>query len=117
MSDDIGAATADLLKEMVEEIRTLRKRVETLESDNSSLLKAVDDPETMMKKAGWLKAITPLADEVFDPLNRAGQDEQIFGFNQDMITKSSSRDDELKAWQEMEDSIPTPSSPSAKTYR
>ena len=117
MSEDIGEATADLLKEMVEEIRTLRKRVETLESDNTSLLKAVDDPETMMKKAGWLKAVTPLADEVFDPLNRAGHDEQVFGFNQDIITKSQNRDDELHEWRQMEEAIPTPSSPSAKTYR
>jgi hypothetical protein len=115
MTDDIGEATADLLKEMVEEIRTLRKRVETLESHNTSLLKAVDDPETMMKKAGWLKAVTPLADEVFDPLNRAGHDEQIFGFNQDLISKS--RDEELHEWKQMEEAIPSPSSPSAKKYR
>ena len=115
MTDDHGEATADLLKEMVEEIRTLRKRVETLESHNSSLLKAVDDPETMMKKAGWLKAMTPLADEAFDPLNRAGQDEQIFGFNHDLISKS--RDEELHEWKQMEEAIPTPSSPSGKKYR
>jgi len=115
MTDDIGEATADLLKEMVEEIRTLRKRVETLETDNTSLLKAVDDPETMMKKAGWLKATTPEPEGVFDPLNREGHDEQMFGFNQDIIIKS--RDEELRDWQEMEKSIPAPSSPSAKKYR
>ena len=115
MSEEIGEATADLLKEMVEEIRTLRKRVEQLESNNNSLIKAVDDPETMMKKAGWLKAITPLAEEAYDPLNRSGQDEQLFGFNQDIISKS--RDEELREWQQMEEAIPTPSSPSGKTYR
>jgi lactate dehydrogenase-like 2-hydroxyacid dehydrogenase len=117
MSEEIGEATADLLKEMVEEIRTLRKRVEQLESNNNSLIKAVDNPETMMKKAGWLKAVTPLAEETFDPLNRSGNDEQVFGFNQDMISKSTSRDDELHEWRQMEQAIPTPSSPSAKTYR
>ena len=115
MSDDIGEATADLLKEMVEEIRVLRKRVEQLESNNNSLIKAVDNPETMMKKAGWLKAITPMADEAYDPLNRSNGDEQIFGFNQDLISKS--RDEELHEWRQMEQAIPAPSSPSAKKYR
>jgi len=115
MSEDIGEATADLLKEMVEEIRTLRQRVEILESNNTSLLKAVDDPETMMKKAGWLKAITPQPEEVFDPLNREGHDEHNFGFNQDIITKS--RDEQLRDWKEMEEAMPTSSSPSAKNYR
>ena len=117
MAEEIGEATADLLKEMVEEIPTLRKRVEQLESDNNSLIKAVDNPETMMKKAGWLRAVTPMADEAFDPLNRSNNDEQIFGFNQDLISKSTSRDDQLQEWKEMEGAIPTPSSPSAKKYR
>ena len=115
MAEEIGEATADLLKEMVEEIRVLRKRVEQLESDNNSLIKAVDDPETMMRKAGWLRAITPMADEAYDPLNRSNGDEQIFGFNQDMISKS--RDQEIHEWRKMEQAIPPSSSPSAKTYR
>ena len=113
-NEDIGEATADLLKEMVEEIRGLRQRVEQLESENESLVKAVDDPQTMMRKAGWLKAVTPMPDETFDPLNRSAHDEQVFGFNQDLITKGQSALDE---WREMEDSMPNKSSPSAKTYR
>ena len=116
MTDDIGEATADLLKEMVEEIRTLRKRVETLESHNTSLLKAVDDPETMMKKAGWLRAVTPLADETFDPLHRDQNDEQVFGFNSDMLAKSDHQQ-ELEEWRKMEAELPAPSSPSAQRYR
>ena len=116
MTDDIGEATADLLKEMVEEIRTLRDRIETLESHNTSLLKAVDDPETMMKKAGWLRAVTPMADEAFDPLHRDQNDEQVFGYNSDMLTKSDHQQ-ELHEWREMESKLPNPSSPSAKRYR
>ena len=114
MSEDIGEATADLLKEMVGEIRELRQRIEELESHNSSLLKAVDDPETMMKKAGWLKAVTPMPDETFDPLNRSAHDEQVFGFNQDLITKGQA---ELEEWRQMEEAMPSKSSPSAQTYR
>ena len=118
MTDDIGEATASLLKEMVEEIRTLRKRVETLESNNTSLLKAMDNPETMMKKAGWLRAITPMAEEVFDPLQRE-IDESSFtsGFNTDSsIVKSHS--ESLDEWKEMEKAMPTPNqTPSSLKYR
>ena len=116
MTEEInaGEATAELLKEMVEEIRTLRDRIETLESHNTSLLKAVDDPETMMKKAGWLRAVTPMADEVFDPLQRdLGEDTFTSGF--DSISKS--RDEEIKDWEEMEKSIPPLKNPSALKYR
>ena len=114
MSEDVGEATADLLKEMVAEIRTLRERISSLESHNDTLQKAVADPETMMKKAGWLKAVTPLAEETYDPLNRSSSDEQVFGYNQDMITKGQTA---LDQWKEMESSITSQKSPSAKTYR
>ena len=106
MSEDIGEATADLLKEMVEEIRTLRKRVEQLESNNNVLVKAVDNPETMMKKAGWLKVVTPMADETFDPLNREiGDGNQSFAGpfqgSGDTFQKQD-RHTELEAWKEAE---------------
>ena len=104
MSEDIGEATADLLKEMVEEIRTLRQRIDHLESNNNALVKAVDDPETMMKKAGWLRAVTPMAEEVFTS-----------AFNSESIVKSQS--DELREWEQMESDMPTPSSPSSIKYR
>ncbi len=116
MSEEIGEATADLLKEMVEEIRTLRKRVEQLESNNNSLIKAVDDPETMMKKAGWLKAVTPLAEEVYDPLQRGGGDESFpSGFSSEQIQKSHSQN--LAEWQEMENNMPSSNTPSGISYR
>ena len=67
-----------------------------------------------MRKAGWLKAVTPMADETYDPLNRAASDEQVFGYNQDMLTKGQT---ELDEWKEMETSIKSVKSPSAKTYR
>ena len=115
MSEDIGEATADLLKEMVEEIRTLRKRVEQLESDNNVLVKAVDNPETMMKKAGWLKAVTPMAEEVFDPLQREQGDTFTSAFNSESIVKSQG--DQLREWEEMESNMPSTTSPSSIKYR
>jgi len=115
MSENIGEATADLLKGMVEEIRTLRKRVEQLESDNNVLVKAVDNPETMMKKAGWLKAVTPMAEEVFDPLQRGQGDTFTSAFNSEAIVKSQS--DELREWEEMEANMPSTTSPSSIKYR
>tara|TARA_R110000824_G_scaffold3689_5_gene17455 strand:+ start:8864 stop:9211 length:348 start_codon:yes stop_codon:yes gene_type:complete len=115
MSEDIGEATADLLKEMVEEIRTLRQRIDHLESNNNALVKAVDDPETMMKKAGWLRAVTPMAEEVFDPLQREQTDTFTSAFNSESIVKSQS--DELREWEQMESDMPTPSSPSSIKYR
>jgi len=116
MSDNAGEATADLLKEMVEEIRHLRKRVEQLESDNSILAKAVDDPESLMKKAGWLKAVTPLSAEVFDPLNREMGDSPDFvsGFKSEMLNKGMA---ELEEWRQMENAMPSHSTPSSIKYR
>ena len=55
-----------------------------------------------------------MADETYDPLNRAASDEQVFGYNQDMLTKGQT---ELDEWKEMETSIKSVKSPSAKTYR
>jgi|TARA_B100000497_G_C7524723_1_gene318635 DNA gyrase inhibitor GyrI len=116
MSDNAGEATADLLKEMVGELRHLRQRVEQLETENATLSKAVDDPETLMKKAGWLKAVTPLSAEVYDPLNREAGDAPSFvsGFGTEMLSKGM---DELKQWQEMEDAMPSQTSPSSIKYR
>ena len=117
MSDEpnIGEATTDLLKELVTEVRYLRQRMEQLESENASLTKAMDDPETLMKKAGWLKAVTPLADEAFDPLNREAGDAPSFtsGFGTEMLNKG----EELKQWQEMEDAMPHHTTPSSIKYR
>lgn len=111
-----GEATAELLKELVAEVRTLREKVTSLEQQNSTLTKAMDDPATMMQKAGWLRAVTPMADEAFDPLHRDQNDEQVFGYNSDMLTKSDHQQ-ELHEWREMESKLPNPSSPSAKRYR
>jgi len=108
MSGEEKQAEIDLLKEMVEELRILRKRVEDLEGENNTLKKAVDDPETMMKKAGWLKVVTPMADETYDPLQRDSEDD--FGFSGPftgsggMITKQS-RHDELEEWKEAERNV------------
>ena len=118
MSDEelnVGEATAELLKELVGEVRTLRERVNELEQHNSILVKAVDDPETMMKKAGWLRATTPLADEVFDPLQRENDDSFVSGFNSEAIVKSHS--DRLEEWKEMEKTTPSSATPSAIKYR
>ena len=72
-------AEIDLMKEMVEEIRELRERVVSLETQNQMLTKSLDDPETMMRKAGWLKVVTPMADETYDPLQRdVGDGSQSF---------------------------------------
>ena len=115
MSENAGEATADLLKEMVEEIRLLRKRVEQLESDNSILAKAVDDPESLMKKAGG-SAVTPLSAEVFDPLNREVGDspDYVSGFQSEMLNKGMA---ELEEWRQMENAMPSHSTPSSIKYR
>lgn len=111
----VGDATAELLKELVSEVRTLREKVHSLEQQNSTLSKAMDDPETMMRKAGWLKAITPMADEVFDPLQRDDVDTFTSAFNTESIVKSHS--DRLDEWKEMEKAIPPTKTPSALKYR
>ena len=98
-------AEIEHMKEMVSEIRGLRQRVENLEAENAILSKSIDDPETMMKKAGWLKVITPMADETYDPLQRGmGDGEQQFSGpftgSGDMFKKS--QHEQLEEWKEAE---------------
>lgn len=98
----------EIMKQIVSELRTLNERLASVESENYELRKAVSDPETMMRKAGWLKMTTPHADETFDPLNRAGVD-QAASFNGpfegtgDVFQKSKSRYDELQEWIDAEE--------------
>tara|TARA_Y100000004_G_scaffold148028_1_gene169409 strand:- start:408 stop:746 length:339 start_codon:yes stop_codon:yes gene_type:complete len=106
MTDEMKQAELDLMKEMVDEIRELRERVVSLEAQNSILSKSIDDPETMMKKAGWLKVVTPMADETYDPLNRElGDGNQSFAGpfqgSGDTFQKQD-RYTELEAWKEAE---------------
>ena len=116
---NVGEATAELLKELTDEIRRLNTRIETLEQHNNTLVKAMDDPATMMRKAGWLRAITPMADEVFDPLNRTVGDDPSFasGFNTGDGALIKSPDAQLREWEQMEASMPPRTSPSSRNYR
>ena len=106
---NVGEATAELLKELTDEIRRLNTRIETLEQHNN----------TMMRKAGWLRAITPMADEVFDPLNRTVGDNPSFasGFNTGDGALIKSPDAQLREWEQMEASMPPRTSPSSRNYR
>lgn len=117
MSEDlnVGEATAELLKELVGEMRTLRERVESLERRNTTLVKAMDDPEAMMRKAGWLRAMTPVADEVYDPLQRDNVDSFTTAFDHESIVKS--HDNRLDEWKEMEKAMPQTKTPAAIKYR
>jgi|TARA_R110000787_G_scaffold37741_8_gene95694 hypothetical protein len=94
----------ELLKELVGEVRNMRQRIESLESENANLRKSVDDPERMMKQAGWLKFETPHASETFDPLHRTASDDSQFSTpfqgSGDLFLKS--RDEQLRGWEDAE---------------
>lgn len=97
----------DLLKEVVAEMRTLRERITSLEAENSALQKAMLDPETLMRKAGWQKVTTPHADETFDPLNRSvpseSQFDSPFTGSGDVFVKS--RFDQIAEWEAAEKEV------------
>ena len=102
--DTTTAEQVELMKELVGEVRNMRQRIEALEQENSNLRKAVDDPETIMRKHGWKKFQTPHADETFDPLNRAVADSSAFSSpfegSGDLFLKS--RDEQLREWEDAE---------------
>ena len=94
----------DILKELIGEVRVLNQRVQALEAENTSLAKAIGDPEMMMKKHGWKKFTTPHADETFDPLNRQiPNDNTPFSGSGDLFLKS--RDERLKDWEAAEQQV------------
>ncbi len=103
---DEKQAEIDLMKSMVDEIRDLKHRITSLEQNNSTLTKSLADPEVMMKKAGWMKFTTPVADEAFDPLQRNTGEETFdspFKGSGDVFQKS--RFDELEEWKAAERSV------------
>ena len=100
MSDDTEDALS-LVKELIAELKAVKGRIGQLEAENLSLKKAVEDPQIMMQKQGWMKFVTPHADETFDPLNR-DMDVAMgpFAGSGDVISKS--RFDELQEWEDAE---------------
>lgn len=96
----------EVVKELIDEVKKMNNRIKALEAENSSLKKAVDDPSMLMRKHGWISFTTPHADETYDPLNRNDEVEQSsvgpFAGTGDMITKSKSRHDEIKEWEDAE---------------
>ena len=101
MSDDTEDALS-LVKELIAELKAVKGRIGQLEAENLRLMKAVEDPQIMMQKQGWMKFATPHAEEAFDPLNR---DADIggtgpFAGSGDIISKS--RFDELQEWEDAE---------------
>tara|TARA_R110002012_G_scaffold258574_5_gene439083 strand:- start:465 stop:794 length:330 start_codon:yes stop_codon:yes gene_type:complete len=104
MADEDTEITIELAKELIEEVKILKERIENLELENFSLMKAADDPTVMMRKQGWQVFATPHADETFDPLNRDTMDVSSsvgpFSGSGDMIAKS--RYDEIREWEDAE---------------
>ena len=103
MSDeDETQISIDMVKEMLEEVKILKQRIEHLEAENFDLQKTAEDPTIMMRKQGWQSFVTPHADETYDPLNRDMVDMEIgpFAGSGDMITKS--RHEELQEWEDAE---------------
>ena len=103
MSDEETEVSLEMVKEMIEEVKILKQRIEHLEAENFDLQKAAEDPTILMRKQGWQTVVTPMAPETFDPLNRDGGDNEFTGpfvGSGEMITKS--RYDELREWEDAE---------------
>lgn len=103
MSDKDTKESIELAKELMEEVKILKARIENLEAENAILEKNQEDPAIMMRKAGWISMLTPHAAETFDPLNRDTENTAVagpFSGSGDMITKS--RYDELAEWEDAE---------------
>ena len=104
MSDDTEDALS-LVKELIAELKAVKGRIGQLEAENLSLKKAVEDPQIMMQKQGWMKFVTPHADETFDPLNRDADIGGVGPFegSGDVSAKANrSRFDELQEWEDAE---------------
>ena len=104
MSDEETQESLSMVEDLIAEVKVLKARVESLESENAILIKNQEDPAIMMRKAGWISMVTPHAAETFDPLNRdtdsAGATVGPFAGSGDMITKS--RFDEIQEWEDAE---------------
>ena len=101
MSDE--AENMELMKEMVEQIKSLNARIDVLEREKSVMQKAVEDPEVLLKRWGWQKFTTPHADETFDPLNRTIPDNNSVGpFSGSGELFRKSRSEELEEWKDAE---------------
>lgn len=104
MSDEETQESLSMVEDLIAEVKVLKARVESLESENDILIKNQEDPTIMMRKAGWISMVTPHAAETFDPLNRDIESSSAtvgpFSGSGDMITKS--RFDEIQEWEDAE---------------
>jgi len=102
MTDEETEISLEMVKELIEEAKILKQRIEHLEVENFDLQKAAEDPTVLMRKQGWQSFVTPHADETFDPLNRDMADVGLGPFtgSGDMIAKS--RYEELQEWEDAE---------------
>lgn len=104
MTESTDEQQLEVLKELVNEIRSLNHRVSSLENENSTLRKQMEDPEMLMRKHGWQKFTTPHAEETFDPLNRqTGDNSMVFPFEGSGSTILKSRDQQINEWREAEE--------------
>lgn len=102
MSDTEDAM--EIAKAAIEEAKSLKEEIRILKMENKDLRTAVNDPTKLMKVQGWMRFITPHADETFDPLNRSGGDDSFSGpftGSGDLISKAT-RYEELKEWEDAE---------------
>jgi predicted RNase H-like nuclease (RuvC/YqgF family) len=104
MSEEETQVSIEMAKELLEEVKILKQRIENLEAENDMLTKRAEDPTKMMKEQGWQTFVTPHADETFDPLNRDISDSDSFkgpfSGSGEMIVKS--RYEELAEWEDAE---------------
>ena len=104
MSEEETQVSIEMAKELLEEVKILKQRIENLEAENDMLTKKAEDPTKMMKAQGWQSFVTPHADETFDPLNRNITDGEgfsgPFSGSGEMIVKS--RYDEIAEWEDAE---------------
>jgi hypothetical protein len=103
MTDEETEISLEMVKELIEEAKILKQRIDHLESENFDLQKATEDPTILMRKQGWRTFVTPHADETFDPLNRDMTDVGFggpFDGSGEMISKS--RYEELQEWEDAE---------------
>lgn len=92
------SATERLMSTLISKMESMDGDLQSLKVENAALRKAISNPTTLLKKAGFVSTMTPLSEDVQVDAFRAHDDAIIKGHNE-----FSNADIHKMSWDEIHD--------------
>ena len=96
--DEEVSATERLMTTLISKMESMDSDLQSLKRENAMLRKAVNDPTTLLRKAGFIATMTPLSEDVETDMFRS--DEGVLLKANDSFTNEEIH---LMSWEEIHD--------------